>query len=226
MPDLTRLKAIIFDAYGTLLDVASIDQALAFHYGDQAATLATLWRRKQLEYTWLRTLMGQYRDFYDLTADALTFACRQLQLDLDQKILSDLMDHYDRLEVFPDVPAALHRLHHHFELAILSNANTDLLARAVTHNHVDQYFQAIFSVDRIRKFKPSPEVYRLPAVGLGLEINAQLFVSSNTWDVCGAKAFGLKAAWLKRGTGVLDQLGQEPDLVVNNLEELAKNLIP
>ncbi len=219
------IKAVIFDAYGTLLDLTTIDRRLEFHFGDRAPGLAALWRRKQLEYTWLRTLMDDYRDFSEITADALVYACRQLQLQPKPSVLSDLIEHYYRLEIFPDVLEALPRLQPHFKLAILSNADTNLLEEAVKYNRIAPYLAAVLSVDAIRRFKPSPEVYRLPARELGLDSRRLLFVSTNAWDVCGAKAAGLRVAWLQRQPTAMEELGQQPDLIVNDLHELTKKII-
>lgn len=217
-------KAIVFDAYGTLFDISSIDRRLGEHFGEQAPQIAALWRRKQLEYTWLRTLMNRYRPFYTITADALRYACQSLGLMVDEAIVDDLMDHYRRLAVYPEAPEALHRLSRRFELAILSNADADLLERALTFNEIGIFFRRIFSVEVLGKYKPAPEVYQLPAAGLGLEPEALLFVSANPWDVAGAGAAGLQVAWIRRVPQVMESLGYSPDLVLENLTELAIRL--
>lgn len=225
MSELSHIKAVVFDAYGTLFDIVTINERLEHFFGAKAAEIGPVWRRKQLEYTWLRTLMNRYKDFEGITRDALLYACEELMLTVDTKMMDDLMEHYQRLRTYTEVKDALYRLHHYYELAILSNANQLLLDRAAVHNEIGPYLKAVFSVDQIGKFKPVPEVYQLPSVGLGLEKNALLFVSSNTWDVAGAKSAGLRVAWVKRNAGVMEQLEVAPDLIVRNLEELAEQLI-
>ena len=220
MPIPDQIQAIVFDAYGTLFDVASIDRRLAYHFGKKAPEVAALWRRKQLEYTWLRTLMDRYRDFYHLTRDALVYTVEALGLSVDENIEADLMDHYYQLSVYEEVPDALRELGRRYRLAILSNANPEMLERGVGHNGIADLFEGIFSVDSIRKFKPDPEVYRLPAAGLGLKPEEIFFVSSNPWDVAGAKSAGLKVGWIMRKTGVLEQLEFRPDVRVMDLRGL------
>lgn len=221
---MTDLKAIVFDAYGTLFDISSIDRRLAGYFGEQAPQVAALWRRKQLEYTWLHTLMNRYRPFSELTADALQYTCQTLGLPIDPVLIEELMDQYQRLTVFPDVPEALHRLSRRFSVNILSNADPDLLAQAVAFNEIGSWVQEIFSVEALGKFKPSPEVYQLPATHKGLESKAILFVSSNSWDVAGAGSAGLQVAWIQRVPQVMDPLGYTPGLVLRDLAELANAL--
>ncbi len=225
MSELSHIKAVVFDAYGTLFDVVTINERLEHYFGAKAAEVGAVWRRKQLEYTWLRTLMNRYKDFEGLTRDALLYACEELMLTIDTKMMDDLMKHYQRLQTYPEVKDSLHRLHRFYELAILSNANELLLDRAVLHNEIGPYLKAIFSVDQLGKYKPVPEVYQLPSAGLGLEKSALLFVSSNTWDVAGAKSAGLQVVWVKRKTGVMEQLEVAPDLIIRNLDELAEHLV-
>jgi 2-haloacid dehalogenase len=214
-------KAIVFDAYGTLFDISTIDERLRYHYGHKAAEVGPVWRQKQLEYTWLRTLMGRYKDFYALTTDALRFACEQTGAAYNDRIAGDLMEHYLRLRVYPEVRAALEKLQTGFRLAILSNANSDLLLGAVEYNDISRYLQAVLSVDELKVFKPSPGVYRLAEARLELPKEQILFVSSNTWDVAGAASYGLRVVWVKRREQPVEQLGFEPELVVRDVEELA-----
>lgn len=218
---LPEIRAIVFDAYGTLFDISTIDERLHRHYGEKAAQLGAVWRQKQLEYTWLRTLMDRYKDFYALTADALRFACEQTGVSYSRKIAADLMKHYLKLKIYPEVPEALEKLQTDFQLAVLSNANPDLLLGAVTYNEIDRYLQVVLSVDELKIFKPSPVVYRLPEERLQLPRKQIAFVSSNTWDVAGAASYGLRVVWVKRRKQPVEQLDFEPDLVVNNLGELA-----
>lgn len=217
------LKVIAFDAYGTLFDVASIDRRLAHHFGDRAAPLAAIWRQKQLEYTWLRSLMQRYTGFEQLTVDALRYACRRLDLPLAPSVLTDLLRHYRRLDLYPEVAGALQSMCARYRLIILSNADRQLLERAVAHNGIGSMLDGILSVERLRTFKPSPQVYRLPLRELKLAPRELLFVSANAWDVAGAQAAGLPVAWVRRPGGQLDELDYWPDLEVNDLSELARH---
>lgn len=225
MSSINTIQAIAFDAYGTLFNVASIDARLIHHFGDKAAEIGPLWRRKQLEYTWLRTLMGKYKDFYALTEDALAFACIHTNIEASEAIVADLMDHYNRLSIYPEVLAGLEALSQHFKLAILSNANPELLEKAVAHNQIGHTLSTVLSVHPLRQFKPVPSVYQLAVSHWRASKENILFVSSNTWDVAGAKSFGLQVAWIKRKQGQLEQLGFTPDLEVDNLKDLASKLI-
>lgn len=222
---LANIKVIAFDAYGTLFDVASIDNRLKDHFGEKASQVAAVWRRKQLEYTWLRTLMNRYKNFYELTRDALLFALHDAQLEASKMIVEDLMENYNRLKVFPEVKGALAQLSGKYQLAILSNANLELLEAAANFNDITPYLSKILSVDTIQQFKPTPSVYQIPMNQFAVSPKQIAFVSSNTWDVAGAKSFGLSVVWAKRRNTALEQLGYEPDLIVNNLLELSEKLI-
>jgi len=221
---MNRIRAIVFDAYGTLLDLSSIDRRMQAHFGDQALAIARTWRQKQLEYTWLRDLMTRYQPFSQITREALRYASRHHDAMATDEILDDLMQHYYKLEVFPEVPRVMEELSRHYELAILSNADGDLLRQAVMHNRLDPYLKGIFSIDAIRRYKPAPQVYQLPQAGLGLEKSSLLFVSSNTWDTAGAKSYGLQVAWLRRQAGQEEALGFPADLQVSDLEDLRQRL--
>lgn len=224
METLDSVQAIVFDAYGTLFNIASIDQRLEQHFGEKAGSIGATWRRKQLEYTWLRTLMGKYKDFFSLTKDALAYACLQQDVVLKSDVVGDLMEHYYKLNVYTEVPEALQKLGTSYKLAILSNANPELLERATTYNNIKIHLGAIFSVDPLRQFKPVSSIYQLPASHWELEKSEILFCSSNTWDVSGAKAAGLKVAWINRNNGQEEQLGYSPDIMVHDLLELASAL--
>ena len=194
-------EAIVFDAYGTLFNVSGIRQRLETHFGAKAAVLDPLWRRKQLEYTWLRGMMGAYLPFSRISRDALAFACRQEGLELSSGMMDDLMEHYNYLPVFPEVHAALAMLARTCRLAVLSNADPVMLEEAIDHNNLRERFDNILSADSIRRFKPHPTVYEIPARQLGIPPQRILFVSANTWDVAGAKSAGLRAAWVQRDEG-------------------------
>ena len=217
--------AIVFDAYGTLFNIASLDAKLVQFFGSDAKDLANLWRKKQLEYTWLRSMMQRYKDFISITEDALLFASRQLGLKFTDEVKQDLLRTYHQLKVYPEVPEALERLSKSFELAILSNGNLELLQSGTKHNGIAKYFKALFSVDRIRQYKPMPFVYQLAVDGLQIPKSNILFVSSNTWDVAGAKSFGMQVAWIKRRPGaVTEELGFTPNLIIEDLMQLSFEL--
>ncbi|MCB0579037.1 MAG: haloacid dehalogenase type II [Phaeodactylibacter sp.] len=220
-----KIKGIAFDAYGTLFDIASIDFLLEQIFDDRARQIAAQWRRKQLEYTWLRTLMGQYKDFYELTRDALYYALEATNTSADEAQVRELMQQYYHLDVYPEVRNALARLRGTYRLAILSNANPSLLERAVAYNGLDEWLDEIISADQIRQYKPVPGIYQLAEKELGLPAENLLFASSNTWDVAGATAYGLQTAWVQRRRSVMERLDVKPAVTAANLEELADMLL-
>ena len=222
---MNKLKAIVFDAYGTLFNIASIDHLLEKHFGEHASAVAAVWRRKQLEYTWLRTMMNRYKNFYELTKDALVYACAQTGVKCSAVVAEELMDHYYELSIYAEVAEALGQLKEKYKLAILSNANPELLEKAVAHNQIQDRFDAIFSVDPLRQFKPIPSVYQLPVSHWEVSKDEILFVSSNTWDVAGAKSFGLSVAWIMRNNSLEENLGFSADLKVKDVQDLAHQLI-
>jgi 2-haloacid dehalogenase len=215
-----EIKALAFDAYGTLFDVHSVSRVLREHYPDQAEALSQLWRTKQLEYTWLLSLMGPYRDFWEITRAALIFACRSLKVLLQASVLDKLLEAYLHLEVYPEVAAALEDLAA-LPRVILSNGSPRMLEAVVANAGLNDAFSRIISVDTIKIFKPSPRVYQLAADALAMEPGAIGFVSSNAWDVCGAKAFGFWTCWLNRSAAPWEELGFSFDVTVTRLTELA-----
>jgi 2-haloacid dehalogenase len=217
-----RVSALLFDAYGTLFDVHSVVEAGRAVTADPSA-LSALWRQKQLEYTWLRSLMGRYEDFWAVTEAALVFACRRLGIALDPGARRTLMDAYLTLAPFPEVPEALARLGE-LRRAILSNGAPRMLEAAVAHAGLGPHLDAVISVDEVRTFKPAPAVYALGARRLGMPPEAIGFVSSNGWDVAGAKAFGFQVAWVNRQGAPPEELGVAPDLEVRDLGALARAL--
>jgi 2-haloacid dehalogenase len=217
-----QAQGAVFDAYGTLFDVHSVVEAARAVTSDPEG-LSALWRQKQLEYTWLRSLMGRYEDFWAVTESALVFACRRVGLQPSAADRRHLMDAYLRLEAFPEARGALARLRD-LPCAILSNGAPAMLDAVVTHNDLGEHFRAVISVDEVRTFKPHPAVYALGPARLGLPRGAIAFASSNAWDVAGAKAFGFQVVWVNRQQAPLDELGVTPDLEVRNLGELAQAL--
>jgi 2-haloacid dehalogenase len=217
-----QVKGLLFDAYGTLFDVHSVIEAGRAVTSDPQA-LSGLWRQKQLEYTWLRSLMGRYEDFWVITESALIFACRRLGLQVSAAERRRLMDAYLTLRAFPEVREALERLRG-LPCAILSNGAPRMLEAVVDHNGLGPDLRAVVSVDEVRTFKPHPAVYALGAARLGLPRAAIGFVSSNGWDVAGAKAFGFQVVWVNRQGAPLDELGVTADLELPDLEGLAAAL--
>src|SRR3954451_2327151 len=193
------IKAVVFDAYGTLYDiqsVASVTEQAFPGYGD---IITQIWRIKQLEYTWLRSLMRRYQDFAVVTADSLAYTLRVLGLPHDEAMFALLLDKYLHLDLYPDALAALGAMKDR-KLAILSNGSPDMLNALVTNSGLDHLLDAVLSVDASKTFKPSPAGYALIESGLGVAAAEVLFVSSNPWDACGAKSFGLNVAWIERVT--------------------------
>lgn len=217
------IKALVFDAYGTLLDVHSVIALCDKLFPGKGAVLSQLWRAKQLEYTWLRSLMGRYEDFAHVTADALRFACSALGLKLEGAQVLRLMDAYDRLAPFPDAQEALPQLAA-YKRAILSNGSPAMLEAAVKHAGLAQHLDAVLSVDAIRIYKPDPRVYQLAVDCFGVAKAEIGFVSSNYWDAAGAKSFGFRVFWINRSGAAPDALGVAPATVLGNLTELPRLL--
>jgi len=212
------IHGYVFDAYGTLFDVHSVIEAGRAITADPAA-LSLLWRQKQLEYTWLRSLMGRYEDFWAVTEAALRFSVRRLGLAADDAQLARLMDAYLSLACFPEVEAALERLAGR-PRGILSNGSPRMLAAAVASSGLGRHLQHVLSVDAVKTFKPAPAVYALGPQAFGRPAADLLFVSSNAWDVAGAKSFGYQVAWCNRSGAPAEELGVTADLVITRLDEL------
>jgi 2-haloacid dehalogenase len=210
-----RVEGLLFDAYGTLFDVHSVVEA-GRAVTDDPQALSQLWRTKQLEYTWLRSLMGRYEDFWAVTEAALVFACRRLGLAVGPAERARLMDAYLRLDPFPEVGDVLARLRG-LPCAILSNGAPRMLEAAVRHAGLAPYLQAVISVDAVRIFKPAPEVYALGPSRLDIPRESLGFVSSNGWDVAGARAYGLPVVWVNRTRAPVEELGLLPDLELPDL---------
>jgi 2-haloacid dehalogenase len=214
-------RAYVFDAYGTLLDVHSVLQRAAATIPGDLNALSQLWRRKQLEYTWLRALMGRYDDFQAVTEAALRASAQELAIPIADSQVAQLMQAYLHPAAFDDARPALEALKSH-PLAILSNGTPAMLDAAFQHNGLARYFTAIISVDRIKTYKPSPRVYALGPDALHLPAPEILFVSSNFWDAAGAKSFGYQVCWCNRSAAPMENLGFTPDLTIHSLDELVK----
>jgi 2-haloacid dehalogenase len=215
-----KTKALAFDAYGTLFDVHSVISTCNELFPDKGPALSQLWRTKQLEYTWLRSLMGHYEDFWQVTESALVFACRSLNLDCPPaKRRQKLMDAYLHLNPFPEVQQALQSLSQ-YKRAILSNGSPRMLAAVVENTGLKAAFADVISVDEVKIFKPSPRVYELASRHLKVPQDAVGFISSNFWDIAGAKSFGLWTCWINRGRAPKEELGFRPDAIITSLAEL------
>ena len=215
-------RAFLFDAYGTLFDVHSVVEA-GRAVTDDPQALSALWRQKQLEYTWLRSLMDRYVDFWAVTQTALSFALRRLGLQPSPMQAEALMDAYLSLATYPEVKGALAALAP-APLGILSNGSPRMLAAAIASAGLDGVFQHVISVDEVRVYKPSPRVYELGPRAFGLSAREILFVSSNAWDVAGAAAFGYRTCWCNRLGVAMEELELTPDHEVERLDEIPERL--
>lgn len=218
------LEAIVFDAYGTLFNVFSIDDILNEIIGTQGKELSQTWRKKQLEYTWLRSLMNKYKNFQKVTEEAFQFACLFHSLHIPENEYKRIMNNYLVLDTYEEVSGCLTDLTHDFRLGILSNANYEMLHSAAKHNSIEEFFHEIISVDEIGKYKPDPAVYQLLEKKFEVDQSKILFISSNTWDVSGASAYGLNTCWLNRFKNNYDQMGYEPDFEIKSLKELKQTI--
>ncbi|HZZ91673.1 MAG TPA: haloacid dehalogenase type II [Usitatibacter sp.] len=215
------ISALVFDAYGTLFDVHSVTRRAEALFPGQGAALSRAWRGKQLEYSWLRTLMDRYENFDRVTREALEWSLQSLGLPVDDDACAALIAEYRRLEPFPEVRDTLLRLAQQRPLAILSNGHPAMLEALVDHNGMRPLFRGgILSVDAVKRFKPVPAVYRIAEEALGVPAAMMGFVSSNGWDAAGAKAFGFRAFWVNRGGAPVERLGAPPDAILRSLDEL------
>lgn len=205
------IRAIIFDAYGTLFDVYSIGALAERLFPGKGSALAELWRDKQIQYSQLRTLCSTYKPFWEVTQDALVFSCRKLGLDLDLEAQNMMMGQYAKLQPFPENLAVLRQLKATgMKLAILSNGNPEMLAAVVQNAQMEDLFSHVISVETVKKFKTAPEAYQLGTDLLGMPARDIVFVSSNGWDVCGASWYGYKTFWVNRADAPMEELGVTP----------------
>jgi 2-haloacid dehalogenase len=237
------IKAVVFDAYGTLYDIQSVAAVTEAAFPGYGEIITQVWRIKQLEYTWLRSLMRRYEDFSVITRDSLAYTLRVLGLAYDSAAFERIMDRYLHLDLYPDALAALAAMRDR-KLAILSNGSTGMLNALVANSGLDRVLDATISIDSQKIFKPAPQAYGLIETRLGVPPAEVLFISSNPWDACGARAFGLNVAWIERVTPEamalacvkndlvapltmfkairtqMDELGLEPDYRIHALAEL------
>ncbi len=214
-----NIKAIIFDAYGTLFDVNSAAEKCKERLGDKWEGFANYWRTTQLEYTWLRSLMRRHKDFWQITEDSLDKSMNFYNIDIAMR--SELLNLYKVLSPFTEVRDTLNKLKQsNYKLAILSNGTPDLLNELVVSNGLKDIFDDIFSVEEVGIFKPDSKVYDLPINKYNIEKNEVLFLSANTWDVSGAGNYGYNTVWVNRNNNIFDKLDFEPNKQISNLSEL------
>ena len=221
-----NIKACVFDAYGTLFDVHSAVGKHDERLGDVAGEVSSLWRTKQLEYTWLRSLMKKHADFWQVTQDALDYALDVYNIT-DQQLRNDLINAYLELECYPEVPETLAKLKDSGrQIAILSNGSPAMLEAVVKSSGLEDLVQTILSVEMVGIFKPYPTVYQLSIDRLGATAAEIVFVSANAWDASGATAFGLRVAWINRFAQRPERLPYQPDVEIKTLAELPRLLKP
>lgn len=214
------IEACVFDAYGTLLDIRSVTDALRGELGDKADAIGEIWRRKQLEYAWLRTLMGQFEDFWHVTGDSLDHAMDSVGID-DPGVRARLMQSYLNIKAYNEVAETLGSLKAaRYKTAILTNGSISMITAAVSNAGIRAHLDHILSVDDIRAYKPDPKVYQFAVDTLAVDKERIVFLSSNGWDAAGAKQFGFNVVWVNRFGQRLDPLGVTPDAEIESLSEL------
>ena len=214
-----NIKAIIFDAYGTLFDVNSAAEKCKDKIGDKWEPFANFWRTTQLEYTWLRSLMKRHKDFWQITEESLDKS--MMAFNIDPKMKNELLNLYKVLSPFQEVPETLKSLKEkNFKLAILSNGTPSLLNDLVKSNNLNNLFDDLFSIEEVKIYKPHPKVYDLPIEKYKIKKNEVVFLSANTWDVSGAGNYGYQSIWVNRNNNIFDNLDYKPNNQIKNLNEL------
>ena len=214
-----NIKAIIFDAYGTLFDVNSAAEKCKDKIGDKWESFANYWRTTQLEYTWLRSLMNRHKDFWQVTEDSLDKSMKAFKINLAMR--SELLNLYKKLSTFPEVKGALNDLKKkNYKISILSNGTPALLNELVSSNNLDNFFDDIFSIEEVGIYKPDSKVYDLPIKKYQIKKDEVAFLSANTWDVSGGGNFGYNSIWVNRNKNIFDNLDYKPKNEVENLTQL------
>ena len=214
-----NVKAIIFDAYGTLFDVNSAAEKCKDKIGDKWEPFANFWRTTQLEYTWLRSLMGRHKDFWQVTEDSLDKSMKAFNIDSSMK--NELLNLYKILSPYKEVPKTLKTLKEKkFKLAILSNGTPSLLNELVKSNNLENLFDDIFSIEEVGVYKPNSKVYDIPIKKYKIEKNEVAFLSANTWDVSGGGNYGYQSIWVNRNNNIFDNLDYKPNHEIKDLSEL------
>ena len=214
-----NIKAIIFDAYGTLFDVNSAAEKCKDKIGDKWESFSNYWRTTQLEYTWLRSLMKRHEDFWQITEDSLDKSMKIYEIDSAMK--NELLDLYKILLPFKEVPEVLKILKEkNFNLAILSNGTPTLLNQLVKSNNLENIFNDIFSIEEVGIYKPNSKVYDMPIKKYQIQKNEVAFLSANTWDVSGGGNYGYNSIWVNRNNNIFDNLDYRPKNEIKNLNQL------
>ncbi len=215
------IKGVAFDAYGTLFDVYSVAQKCEKEYPGKGAQISQIWRQKQLEYSWLRTLMDRYENFWEITKEALCYALEDLGLQYNQQKIENIMNSYLYLETYPEVAEALQKFRP-YKLMILTNGNSEMLDQLLINTGVNKLLDEFISAHTVKLFKPKAEVYQLAVDCFKVNRDEILFVSSNAWDIAGAKSFGFTVGWINRLNKPTERLGFQPDYIVSSLLKLAQ----
>ena len=214
-----NIKAIIFDAYGTLFDVNSAAEKCKDKIGDKWEDFANYWRTTQLEYTWLRSLMNRHKDFWQVTEDSLDKSMKAFKINLSMR--DELLNLYKILSTYNEVPEVLKTLKEKkFKLAILSNGTPTLLNELVKSNKLHNLFDDLFSIEQVGIYKPDSKVYDMPIKKYQIEKDEVAFLSANTWDVSGGGNYGYNAIWVNRNKNIFDNLDYKPNSEIKNLSEL------
>ena len=214
-----NIKAIIFDAYGTLFDVNSAAKKSKDKIGDKWEDFANHWRTTQLEYPWLRSLMKRHKDFWEITEDSLDKSMKAFNIDPSMK--NELLNLYQNLSSFREVPKVLRTIKERkFKLAILSNGTPSLLKELVNSNNLGNLFDDIFSIEKVQIYKPDSKVYDLPIKKYKIEKKEVVFLSANTWDVSGGGNYGYQSIWVNRNQNIFDNLDYKPSFEIKDLSEL------
>jgi len=214
-----NIKAIIFDAYGTLFDVNSAAEKCKSKIGDKWESFANYWRKTQLEYTWLRSLMGRHRDFWQITGDSLDKSMQVFNIEVAMK--NELLDLYKILSPYPEVKETLEKLKDKkYKLAILSNGTPSLLNELVESNDLHNLFDDIFSIEEVKIYKPSSKVYDMPIKKYNIKKEDAAFLSANTWDVSGGGNYGFSSIWVNRNNNIFDKLDYKPKNEISALNQL------
>ena len=214
-----NIKAIIFDAYGTLFDVNSAAEKCKSKIGDKWENFANYWRKTQLEYTWLRSLMGRHKDFWQITEDSLDKSMKAFKIDIGMK--NELLDLYKILSPYSEVKETLEKLKEkQYKLAILSNGTPALLNELVKSNDLQNLFDDIFSIEEVKIYKPSSKVYDMPIKKYNMKKEDAAFLSANTWDVSGGGNYGFTSVWVNRNNNIFDNLDYKPKNEIGGLNQL------
>ena len=214
-----NIKAIIFDAYGTLFDVNSAAEKCRDRIGDKWESFANFWRTTQLEYTWLRSLMKRHKDFWQITEESLDKSIKTYKIDPSMK--NDLLDLYKTLSPYEEVEEVLKKLKvKNFKLAILSNGTPSLLDELVKSNNFENLFDDLFSIEQVGTYKPDSKVYDMPIKKYKIEKNEVVFLSANTWDVSGGGNYGYNSIWVNRNNNIFDNLDFVPKYQIKTLRDL------